>query len=422
MTEPRAFLYSLEQIGIKLGLDQIRALLRTLESPERSFPSITIAGTNGKGSVTATLEQGLRAAGYRTGRFTSPHLINLEERFAIDGADVAPSALDAAIERVQHAARQLPAPPTFFEVTTAAALELFRSASVDVALLEVGLGGRLDSTNAVDACASAITAVDFDHQQYLGHSLEAIAGEKAGVIKPGTFCVLAPNPPDVEAVVEARCREVDAALILAERDTTSVVRLREGRAQIDLETPAGRYAGLALALRGRHQVANAIVAIRLLEELDARGLFAVPPAARRAAVEEVRWPGRLELVQVGGQETLIDGAHNAAGAAALAAFLDEAYPGRRLPLVVGVLRDKDAAAMLSHLTPRAAHVVCTAPSSPRAIPPVELAAMVSRVAPDVAVEASDDVTAAIRIAARYGSPVVVAGSLYLVGEVRARVS
>jgi dihydrofolate synthase/folylpolyglutamate synthase len=422
MTPARAYLYSLEHIGIKLGLEQIRGLLAALGSPERNFPTIAIAGTNGKGSVTAMLERGLRAAGYRTGRFTSPHLIRLEERFTIDGKDVEAEVLDAAIEHVQHAAVALPAPPTFFEVTTAAALDLFRAAAVDVALLEVGLGGRLDSTNAADACASVITAVDLDHQQYLGDTLDAIAAEKAGVIKPGTFCVLADNAPTVESVVAGQCARVGATLVRASEGTVAAVRFERGRAQLDLTTPVATYAGLTLALRGRHQVHNATAAIRMLEELDLRTPFAISVAARRTAVEDVQWPGRLEHVRVHGVETILDGAHNAAGAQALAAYLSEAYPGRRLPLVIGVLRDKNAAAMLSALAPRAAHLFCTAPTSPRAIPPHELGALVSTIAPGVDVEVSDDPDAAIRTAARHGAPVVVAGSLYLVGEVRARVS
>jgi dihydrofolate synthase/folylpolyglutamate synthase len=279
MQAPRAFLSSLEQIGIKLGLDQIRGLVAALDHPEYAYRSIVIAGTNGKGSVTAMLERGLRASGYRTGRYTSPHLVHLEERFTIDGVDVAPHALDAALARVQHASTTLPAPPSFFEATTAAALDLFRSAAVDVALLEVGLGGRLDATNVVDALASVITSIDFDHQQFLGDSIEAIAGEKAGVIKAGTFCVLAANRPTVQGVVARRCREVGAELVDVTADLTVSVVMDEGRARIDLGTPVRRYEQVTLSLRGRHQVQNAVTAMRALEELDRRGLFRVPAAA-----------------------------------------------------------------------------------------------------------------------------------------------
>lgn len=418
MLAPRAFLTSLEQVGIKLGLDQISGLLAALGHPERSYPSIIVAGTNGKGSVTAMIEHGLRAAGYRTGRYTSPHLVQLEERFAIDGMDVAPDALDTVLARVKEACDRLPAPPSFFEATTAAALELFSDAAVDVALLEVGLGGRLDATNAVDAVASVITSIDFDHQQFLGDTIEAIAWEKAGVIKPGTFCVLAANPAAVQTTVARRCRDVGAELIDAELGTSARVTMQDGRAQVGLRTPARAYEPLTLMLRGRHQVQNAVTAARVLEELDRRGLFEVPVSAVRAALEDVQWPGRLELVRIDGHPVLIDGAHNAAGARALAAFLRETWPAS-LPLVIGVLRDKDVMAVAAPLVAVAARVVCTAAPSPRALPAADLAELIRPHAGRIDIAACDDPRRAVALAAESGSPVVVAGSLYLTGAVRA---
>jgi dihydrofolate synthase/folylpolyglutamate synthase len=421
MQAPRAFLTSLEQIGIKLGLDQIRGLVSALAHPERAYRSIAIAGTNGKGSVTAMLERGLRAAGYRSGRYTSPHLIELEERFTINGVDVAPAALDAVLTRVQQVSAALPAPPSFFEATTAAALDLFRASAVDVALLEVGLGGRLDATNVVDAVASVITSIDLDHQQFLGDSIDAIAWEKAGVIKPGSFCVLAANPPTVQATVARRCDQVGAELILAGSDTDVTVAMRGGRATIDLRTPTRVYEGLTLGLRGRHQVPNAIAAVRTLEELDRRGVFRVPPEAVRTAVEDVVWPGRLELATVDSHAVLIDGAHNAAGATALAAFLRETW-SQSLPIVLGVLRDKDVPAVVSPLAAVASRIICTAAPSPRAMTPEDLAAVVRTHARGIDVDVCADPRDAIALAAAYGSPVVVAGSLYLAGEVRAHIS
>ena len=233
----RASLLALEQVGIKLGLDQIRALVAQLGRPDRAFPSLIVAGTNGKGSVTAMIERGLRAAGYRTGRFTSPHLVDLEERFAVNGEPITADALDASADRILDAARHLPAPPSFFEATTALALDVFCDVKVDVAVLEVGLGGRLDATNVVEATAAVITSVDFDHEQYLGHTLEAIAREKAGVIKPGAIVVLATNPPVVEGVVVAACEDAGASLIRARDDVTADVRMVDGRAHLTLATP-----------------------------------------------------------------------------------------------------------------------------------------------------------------------------------------
>jgi len=421
MLAPRTYLSSLELIGIKLGLDQIHALLAALDHPDRAYRAIVIAGTNGKGSVSAMLERGLRSAGYRTGRYTSPHLVRLEERFAVNGVDIDAEALEAAIARTARAAASLPAPPTFFEATTAVGLDLFRDAGIDVALLEVGLGGRLDATNAVAAEASVITAIDFDHQQYLGHTIEAIAGEKAGVIKPATFCVLARNPPAVVGVVEAQCRAVNADLVLAANDIDVRTTFADGRARISMRTPCRQHDDLTLGLRGRHQIDNAITAVRALDELDARGRFTVGAADVRAAVEDVTWPTRLETARVHGHDVLIDGAHNAAGAAALAAYLREVY-GRPVPVVLGVLGDKDLEAVVSRIATAASHVVCTTPASPRAAAPADLAAIVRRVAPGVGVETVDPPVAAIEAAARHGSPVVVAGSLYLAGEVRAHVS
>ena len=201
MISDREYLLSLELIGIKLGLEQIRSLVALLGHPDRAYPSLIVAGTNGKGSVAAMVERGLRAAGLRTGRYTSPHLVDLEERFAIDGRPISRDQFDRVARRVRDAVSQLASPPSFFEATTALALEVFRDERVDVAVLEVGLGGRLDATNVVDAVAAAITAIDFDHEQYLGSTIQEIAAEKAGVIKPKSLVVLGANPAAVQEVV-----------------------------------------------------------------------------------------------------------------------------------------------------------------------------------------------------------------------------
>jgi dihydrofolate synthase/folylpolyglutamate synthase len=414
----REFLFSLEVVGIKLGLDQIRRLVDRLGRPDRTFPSVTVAGTNGKGSVTAMIERGLRAAGYRTGRYTSPHLIKLEERFTIDGADVASGAVDGAAGRIRELSGELPFPPTFFEATTAMALDLFREARVEVAVLEVGLGGRLDATNVVEARAVAITAVDFDHEQFLGNTIEAIAREKAGVIKPGSTVVLAENPPAVEQVVADACRAAGAHFVPARTTRVGEPSLVEGRARVSVETPHARYEGLTLGLRGAHQIQNAVAAVRLLEELSASGAFDIPASAIRTAVEDVVWPARLELAVIHGHQVLIDGAHNPAGARALAAYVRDTY-GRPLPMVVGLMRDKKIDAVLAALSASASHFVFTAPVSARAATPAELAERAAVVARAVPAETCDRADAAVRRAATLGSPVVVAGSLYLAGEIRA---
>jgi dihydrofolate synthase/folylpolyglutamate synthase len=417
----RDYLFSLEQIGIKLGLDQIRALLGELGRPDHAFPSLIIAGTNGKGSVTAMVERGLRAAGYRTGRYTSPHLLNIEERFAIDGQTISTAEFDALASRIQSASAALPSPPSFFEATTALALEAFRDAGVDIAVLEVGLGGRLDATNAVEAVAVAITAIDYDHQAYLGDTIEAIAGEKAGVIKRDRLVVLGENTETVRGVIADVAMRQNARLVYAPDDVTTEAVMTGGRLITTIATPRETYRDVHLRLRGRHQIANAVVATRLLEELAAAGQFSVPAAAIRTALEDVEWPGRLEWRQWHEHDVLIDGAHNPAGARALADYVREAFPGR-VPVVVGAMRDKHIAGMIAALAPVASAFIFTTATSPRAATPDEMAATCRLVATDIPVESVLSPMDAIALAAARGNPVVVAGSLYLAGEIRPKLS
>jgi dihydrofolate synthase/folylpolyglutamate synthase len=414
---PREYLLSLEQIGIKLGLEQIRALVAELGHPDAAYKSIIIAGTNGKGSVTAMIERGLRAAGYRTGRYTSPHLVDIEERFAIDGQRISAAQFDDVGARVREAARALPHPPSFFEATTALALEVFRDERVDVAVLEVGLGGRLDATNVVTPVGVAITAIDLDHEQYLGSTIEQIAGEKAGVIKPGSLVVLAANPPAADRVVRDAATRAGAFLVHATEGVSMSWKMNEGCARLSLKTPRRTYPAFTLALRGRHQIENGVTAVRLLEELSARDIFNVPEAAVIEGLTHVEWPARLEHVRWRGHTVVIDGAHNPAGARALASYLSETY-GRRVPMVVGIMRDKKIDEMIEALAPVASYFVFTAASSGRAASPAELAAVARRVAPAVPYSESVSPIDALDAAAVHGDPIVVAGSLYLAGEVR----
>lgn len=413
----RGWLHSLGQFGIKLGLDQIRALVEHLGRPHEDFRSIVVAGTNGKGSVTAMIERGLRAAGYRTGRYISPHLVDLEERFAIDGQPVAPETLDHALGHVRDAAESLPHPPSYFEATTAAALDLFKDEDVEIAVLEVGLGGRLDATNIVDPVGVAITAIDFDHEAHLGHTLELIAAEKAGVIKRGTFAILGANPPPVQEVIRRTASAAGARLTYAPAGVSAEVVMVRGQAHGTFVTPRGRYADVRLALRGRHQVDNAVTALRFLEELSAHGIAPVPERALQAALTDVEWPARLEVVEWRGVEVLIDGAHNPAGARALAAYVAETY-AKPLPFVVGVMKDKDVRGILEALAPVASHVIFTAASTDRASRPEALQADAAAIRPDLTSEVILPAIDAVVAAMERGSPVVVAGSLYLAGEVR----
>lgn len=408
----RDWLFSLEAIGIKLGLSQIQRLLDALGHPERAYPSITIAGTNGKGSVTAIVERGLRAAGRRTGRYTSPHLIDIEERIAIDGRAITSDTFDRLAAEVQAAAAVLEAPPSFFEATTALALLAFREAGVDIAVLEVGLGGRLDATNAVDASLVAITAIALDHQEYLGHSLTAIAGEKAGVIKPGATVVMAPNAPEVEAVIRAYAATQNATVVAALHDVSSDATVGTRGSLVTLTTPARAYGECRLSLSGRHQITNAIVAVRTLEAVPE-----VSEAAIGTALADVEWPARLEWLQSGTTDVLLDGAHNPAGAEALAAFVTEMID-HPVALVIGVMGDKAVEGIVAALAPVASHIVATAAPSPRALSPDALADICRQCAPHLPIAVEPDAAQAITIAATHGAPVVVAGSLYLAGHVR----
>ena len=418
---PRAYLSSLEPLGIKLGLDQIRGLVEGLGYPDRAFRSIIVAGTNGKGSVTAMVERALRAGGYRTGRYISPHLVRLEERFVVDGREVAPAEVDDAIAAVEAAAAPLPVAPSFFEATTAVAFEVFRRRGVEIAVLEVGLGGRLDATNVVTPVGAIVTAIDFDHEQYLGHSLEAIAAEKAGIIKAGRPVVLGRNTDTARAVVQSKAGSVRAPLTYAPDGVAVDVDLVNGRSIVTIATPTARYDRVRLALRGRHQIDNAVTAVRFLETLSGRRDVSLSAEAIRAGLEEAEWPARLEIRSWRGQDLVIDGAHNPAGARALVAYLHEAY-GHPLPMVVGAMRDKAVAALVDTLSPAASRFIFTSVDSPRAAPAADLAAVAAEVAPHVPAIAGGPPMAALASLLDEPGPVVVAGSLYLCGEILAGIS
>lgn len=418
------YLFSLEKIGIKFGLENIAALCESLGRPQDAFHSVIVAGTNGKGSVTAMVEHAARAAGLRTARYTSPHLVNLEERFVVLGQPIDRRTLsDAAALVRDHAERlmasgRLHASPTFFEVTTAIAFEVFRSAGVEVAVLEVGLGGRFDATNIVSPIAAAVTSIDLDHETYLGGSLAAIAREKAGVIKPGIPVVVGRLAAEADAVIRDVCHEHQARYIGAESGIRINTRFLDGRATFDLETPDARYRQIRLALRGRHQVGNALVAVRLLETLRTCGLE-IPGDSIRSALEQVEWRGRLDLVRVAPERrVLLDAAHNPAGAAVLAEYLREVHPAG-LPLVFAAMRDKDAAGMLRLLAPRATRLIITAPRTARAADPESLVLVASQAGVECPVEVATPPEQALERGWITSPLVCAAGSIVLIGDLLA---
>jgi dihydrofolate synthase / folylpolyglutamate synthase len=408
LQDPLTYLFGLEQFGIKFGLDNISTIVARLGHPERAFRSVHIAGTNGKGSVTAMVDAALRAAGHRSARYTSPHLVDLAERFVIDGRPVAEDTLVAAVAGVRDAIDGLRADggldvqPTFFEVTTAVALELFRRAGVDIAVLEVGLGGRLDATNVVSppyVVATAITSIAFDHQMYLGTTLREIALEKAGIIKPGVSVVVGPLAPEAAAVIGEVAASLGAGVIRASaRDCD----------------------GMAIGLAGAHQRSNAAVAMRVLELVDARGL-SVSAQAIAAGLAHPEWPGRLDVRRLAdGRELLLDAAHNPAGAASLASYLLE-EDGEPRPLVFAAMQDKDVAGMFAALLPAVGWLILTRASNARSADPESLAEQARAVAPALSITIAPALDDALNAAWRASRRIVVAGSIFLLGDVMKRV-
>ena len=403
---------------MKFGLEKIAALCEELDHPERAFRSIVIAGTNGKGSVTVMVETALRAAGHHTARYTSPHLVRLEERFVINGREVETSALRDGVATVRAAVESLTRrgvfdlPPTFFECATATAFELFRRRRVEIAVLEVGLGGRLDATNIVTPIATAITSIDLDHQVQLGETIEAIAREKAGIIKPGVPVVCGPLPAAASAVIGEISKARGATLIEALKEVR-IVR-NEQSSSVDVRSRKRGLEGVTLALSGRHQLDNAAVAVALLDELANQGITVTDDAVR-TGLTEAKWPGRLERLTHGRTEILLDAAHNPAGARALASHLQE-IGWSRVTLVFGAMRDKDVRHMLEALAPWCEAIVCTTAPSPRALSAFDLAALARPLGPTV--EAIADPAAALARALEIGRPIVSAGSIFLIGPLR----
>lgn len=391
---------------MKFGLENISRLCAALAHPERSFRSVLIAGTNGKGSVTAMVHRGLLEAGILAARYTSPHLERIEERFVIGSNEVDTARLAAAISRVRDAIEALlrsgalEAPPTFFECATAAAFELFREAGVTIAVLEVGLGGRLDATNVAQPFVTAITSIGFDHQAQLGDTLESIAFEKAGIIRPGVPLICGNLPEAADGVIAGVCRERAALLVRATECA-------------DLERWTG---STPLGLAGRHQRGNAAVAACVLRTIDASGMT-VTDAAIRAGLTDVSWPARLERFRYRSAEVLLDAAHNPDGARALTDYLRETG-WTDCALVFGAMRDKAVTGMLEALAPACAALICTTASSPRAMPAESIAALAAVPGATWPISTVPDPVEAIERAVREFPHVVVAGSIFLTGPVR----
>jgi dihydrofolate synthase / folylpolyglutamate synthase len=412
------------RFGIHLGLGRTRALLRELGDPQLGIRGVLVAGTNGKGSVLALAGAALRAAGVRAGETPKPHLVSYRERMQIGGRPIDPEAFGRLAAVALAAADRIPrrlGDPTEFEVLTAMLFRWFADERIDVALVEVGLGGRLDATHAWDGGVATITNVDLDHTDRLGTTIAAIAREKAAIVERGDLAVTGATG---EALAIVRRRAARFCVPLTVVPPAPLLGLdRDG---IDVELP--RLGPTRIGLRGRHQAANVAVADAVLDALEAAGIAAVPSAARREGYGAVHWPGRLELLAVDGREVLLDGAHNPAGAATLAIALDDLRPhlaSGRLTLVTASMADKDVEGIVAALGAaaaiRGASVIATQLDLVRALPAAELAArwQAAGVAATIVTEPNPE-RALDRALADGDGPIVVAGSLYLVGAVRAR--
>jgi dihydrofolate synthase/folylpolyglutamate synthase len=397
-----------EHAGMRPGLERIETLLEALGNPERRCTLVQVGGTNGKGSVAAMLAAVLRADGRRVGLYTSPHLVSFRERIRVDGEAIAEDDVADGFDAIATLVARLDA--TMFEATTALALDHFARAAVDVAVLEVGLGGRLDATTVGAPAVTALARIDLDHTEVLGATLAAIAAEKAAIIRSGT-AVAAAQEPAVAAVLVARAAAAGVPLLMEGRELSVRVLARDLDGQtLDCAGPGWRLPGLRLPLLGTFQPSNALVALAAARALGVRD------AAAREGLARARWPGRFEVLRARDRHVVLDGAHNPAGARALAASLAEWFGDTPLTLVFGALRDKDAAGMLAALAPRARRLILTASSSPRAAAPEALRAAAPAGLP---VETAGSAREALALAA--GEPrtpiLCVAGSLSLLGDV-----
>jgi dihydrofolate synthase/folylpolyglutamate synthase len=413
-----------ETLAIKLGLANVRRLLAALRRPEQDFPAVQIAGTNGKGSTAAMLDAIARAADVKTGLYTSPHLVSITERIKINGREISRADFARHTERVRAASLtvrdEAGALPSFFEQVTAVALTAFSDARVELAILETGLGGRLDATTAAGARVVAVTPVALDHQEYLGTTITEIAAEKAAIIHAGASAVVAPQQPDALARIVARCREVGVAPRFSTTDIEVAGATADGRLRATFRTEEELYENVALSLRGRHQLTNAATAIALAEVLRARGFTQITHSAIVAGLESAEHAGRLELIR-GEPSILLDGAHNAAGAHALRHYLDEFARDMPLTLVFGAMRDKDLSEIAAALFPAAAHLILTAIDNPRAASPETLREYVPTSLDPAKVFLASSSAGALRLARNLtprGGLVCATGSLYLVGEIK----
>ena len=410
--------------GVKFGLEAITTILASLGYPQQQYLTAIVAGTNGKGSTSAILASILEHAGYRTGLYTSPHLVRVNERIQVNRCDISDEDFAQSFTDIQQTVdrlleqKSLESRPSFYEFLTATAFLHFARAQVDFAVLEVGLGGRLDATNITEPRVAVITNIDLDHQEFLGSTHAAIAGEKAGVIKPGRPVVSTCAHPEAAEVIRRRCAELGAPLVeTSALSQLANLRHRQGRYEFDFALNGDYFPNLVLPLLGRFQVENAVAAVTAAWQLRQEGRK-ISYAAILEGLRHAAWPGRLEKIH-DRPLVLLDGAHNPAGARAIAAFVQEHLPGRRLRLVYASMRDKAIGEISEILFPLAAEVYITRPDQPRAASPEEILAATRCQPSQIVIEAEP--RRALERACEASAPedvVLAVGSLFLVGALK----
>ncbi len=412
------FIHAAQYSGAKNGLENTRALLKQFNIPETPVPAIHVAGTNGKGSVCAMLSSMLCAAKLKVGLYTSPFLQFYNERIRINGIPVSDDVLVKAVTKVKNAAEALAdrnIHPTAFELGTAVAFWVFFTQKVDIAVVEVGLGGRLDPTNVITPLVSVITALGMDHMEYLGDTLEKIAVEKAGIAKPGVPLVLYPAKPEVEAVVQSLCEQKQAPLYALRHRQAMFHQADAFLSRADFELPGGKMEDVIIPLPGLHQVENALTALTVLEILPD---FLISRTAMRKGMEQVRWPARLEWTDTI-PKVLLDGAHNPQGMKALRQYVELFLNSHKRVLLTGVLREKLSDDMLRDMASLASNAVTITPDNHRALPASELADMLQE--EGCTAQAASTLDDALRKAQELAGPngvIIAAGSLYLAGALR----
>ncbi|MEW6675038.1 MAG: folylpolyglutamate synthase/dihydrofolate synthase family protein [Nitrospirota bacterium] len=425
------YLYNLQKHGIKFGLDNIIRLMSVLDNPHKSFLSVHVTGTNGKGSTSAIIASILKTAGLRVGLFTSPHLVSFTERVRINDEEITEDEVVGLTEEIREKSLKLKArssdfSPTFFEVVTAMAFMYFKRGKIDIAIIEVGMGGRLDATNIIIPEVSVITSISYDHKEFLGNTLKEIANEKAGIIKDGIPVVISSQYPDVLKLIEVKAEGKNTKVYLYGRDFSSVLR-REDLSGIHFDywsKDSFTIHDLHLPLIGEHQMQNASVAIKTVELINTRYSLLVTSHFIREGLENVRWPGRLEIIKED-PPILIDGAHNPAAAEVLSKALKKNFlrKYKRIILVLGIMGDKDIRGIMDPLLPLASEVILTSPAYSRSASPyklVDIAASLGfsdvRTAPTVmdAIEMAKNSS----LITHHSSLIVVTGSFYTIGEAK----